>query len=103
MYLVGAPVLQILRTVSTDGRFIGEALLIWTVPMTTMGLIIFPKIWLVRRMQQIADANTDEASDMQSSEESRERTVDGNPSDEDATASTVSPLRVPRIQVVTFD
>lgn len=120
VYLVGAPVLQILRSVSTDGRFIGEALLIWTVPMTTMGLIVAPKVWLVRQMQLKADAKTgDEAvsSDLQSSNDSRDMTptegIDGSegtvPSSGRPAAQATSGgtpdsvLSGPRIQIVTFD
>ena len=113
MYLVGAPVLQILRSVSTDGKFIGEALLIWTVPMTTMGLIIFPKIWLVRHMQRMADEKANEASDLHSNS-SRDSSADAPPNNQVVTASAdaasaelaesvLSPLSGPRIQIVTFD
>jgi hypothetical protein len=47
--LVGLPVVGILQTVSTDGRYVGQVLLIWTIPITTIGLIMGPKIVAVRK------------------------------------------------------
>ena len=49
--MVGLPVIAILQDVSTDGRYIGQALIVWTYPMTTMSLIMGPKMWAVRRAQ----------------------------------------------------
>lgn len=47
--IVGAPVVAILQDVSTNGRYIGLTLLVWTFPMSTMGLIMVPKMMMVRR------------------------------------------------------
>ena len=55
--LVGLPVIAILQDVSTDGRYIGQTLLVWTIPMTTMSLIILPKMFLVRRAKRGGDAD----------------------------------------------
>lgn len=33
---VGVPVIIILEGVSTDGRYLGAALVLWTMPMSTM-------------------------------------------------------------------
>ncbi|CAB9517630.1 Gamma-aminobutyric acid (GABA) B receptor [Seminavis robusta] len=108
VYLVGAPVLQILRTVSPDGRFIGETLIVWTVPMSTMGLIIFPKVLTVRRMQRNADTGSSDTVESQSSL-SVDSPDPGASSDERAAiGGAFNPaadptIRGPRIQVVTFD
>jgi hypothetical protein len=42
--LVSAPVIAILRDVSTGGRYLGEAFIIWTFSTSTIGLIIVPKV-----------------------------------------------------------
>lgn len=47
--VVGAPVVAILQDVSTNGRYIGLILIIWTFPMSSMGLIMAPKMMAVRR------------------------------------------------------
>ena len=41
---VGVPMVFILESVSTDGRFLGSSLILWTFPMTTVCLIFLPKI-----------------------------------------------------------
>ena len=41
--------MAILQEVSTNGRYIGLTLIVWTFPMTNMGLIMLPKILAVRR------------------------------------------------------
>ena len=46
---MGLPVVAILQNVSTNGRYIGLCLLVWTFPMSTMGLIMGPKMFVVRR------------------------------------------------------
>jgi hypothetical protein len=103
----------ILEGESSDGRFVGDALLVWTVPMSTMGLIIFPKVLLVRRMQRKADAKDDEASALQSNGSvGRETDSNGDaatstgPADSTtavAAEAAVLPLSGPRIQIVIFD
>jgi 7 transmembrane sweet-taste receptor of 3 GCPR len=108
VYLVGAPVLQILRNVSPDGRFIGETLLIWTVPMSTLGLILFPKVLLVRKMQKQAEAGASEtvdAQDRQSVDSGDTASSDnGSPGAVYSPSSDTDPsVRGPRIQIVTFD
>ncbi|CAB9526143.1 Gamma-aminobutyric acid (GABA) B receptor [Seminavis robusta] len=42
--LVGAPVMVLLHNLSTDGYFIGSALMTFTFPITNMGLICLPKM-----------------------------------------------------------
>lgn len=41
---VAAPLVFILEDVSSDGRFLGSALILWTFPATTIGLIMVPKM-----------------------------------------------------------
>lgn len=41
---VAAPLVLILEDVSSDGRFLGSALILWTFPATTIGLIMVPKM-----------------------------------------------------------
>ena len=38
------PMVFLLGDLSSDGRFLGASLVIWTFPMTTMGLIMLPKM-----------------------------------------------------------
>jgi len=47
--LFAAPMFALLRDVSTDGRYVGFVVLIWTFPMSTLGLIIGPKTVAFRR------------------------------------------------------
>lgn len=42
--LVALPLVYILREVSSNGRYLGVSLILWTLSMTNIGLIIFPKI-----------------------------------------------------------
>lgn len=106
VFLVGAPVQHILAGVSPDGTFVGSAVLCWTISVSTVGLIIFPKIWKVRQMHLKANEGETPA------EAEPHPTVTPNAdrsADAAATASThslASPTPVssgPRIQMVTFD
>ena len=47
--LFAGPLVPLLRDVSTDARYIGYSLLIWTFPMSTLCLIIGPKVFAVHR------------------------------------------------------
>jgi hypothetical protein len=49
--LFAAPMIALLQDVSTDGRYIGYVLLVWTFPMSTLLLIIGPKVLAFRRAQ----------------------------------------------------
>ena len=109
--LVGQPLTQILRDISSEGAFIGQGLLLWPVPLSSMGLLVLPKMLLVRRMQRSADARNTESPRHHSAaaEISRENIElvtareDGQaatPSDSNATAALSNG---PRIQIVTFD
>lgn len=51
---IGVPHLTILNDVSTDGRYIGADLVVWTVSMSTMGLIILPKVLTVHRIRRLS-------------------------------------------------
>jgi hypothetical protein len=42
--VVALPMIFILRGVSTDGRYVGFAFMLWTFPMSSLTLIILPKI-----------------------------------------------------------
>jgi hypothetical protein len=42
--LVSAPLMIILRDVSTNGRYLGGVLMMWTFPMSTLLLIMIPKV-----------------------------------------------------------
>jgi hypothetical protein len=46
--VVGVPVVAILQTVSTNGRYIGLSLIVSTFPISTMGLMFVPKMLSVR-------------------------------------------------------
>jgi len=47
--LFAAPMFALLRDVSTDGRYVGYVILIWTFPMSALGLIIGPKVIAFRQ------------------------------------------------------
>ncbi|CAB9500494.1 Gamma-aminobutyric acid (GABA) B receptor [Seminavis robusta] len=49
--VVGIPVVVILQSVSTNGRYIGVTLITWTFPMSTLGLIMVPKMYALRKEQ----------------------------------------------------
>ena len=49
VFIVGSPVIVLLQDVSSDGRYIGQSLLVWTLPMSTMILIMGPKMVAVHR------------------------------------------------------
>jgi hypothetical protein len=46
---IGVPVIAILRTVSTAGRYVGVLVILWIFPMTTLTLIMLPKVAAYRR------------------------------------------------------
>jgi gamma-aminobutyric acid type B receptor len=47
--LFAVPMISLLRDVSTDGRYIGFVLMMWTFPMSTLLLIVGPKVLAFRR------------------------------------------------------
>ena len=47
--MVAAPVVVILRDVSSDGKYLGLVFMLWTFPMTALALIFFPKMVAHRR------------------------------------------------------
>ncbi|CAB9516932.1 Gamma-aminobutyric acid (GABA) B receptor [Seminavis robusta] len=42
--IVAIPLVIILRDVSTDGKYIGHLFLLWSMPMSTLGFIMLPKV-----------------------------------------------------------
>lgn len=56
--MVSLPVTIILRDVSTDGRYLGFSLLMWMFPMSSISLIIYPKIWAHFHAVRAGDAST---------------------------------------------
>lgn len=46
------PLIPLLHDVSTDGRYIGYSLLLWTFPMSAMCLIVGPKVFAVHRRKE---------------------------------------------------
>lgn len=56
--VIGAPVVAILRTVSTTGKYIGFVAILWAFPMSTLSLIMLPKVVAyVRAVRGIAKAH----------------------------------------------
>ena len=110
--LVGAPVVALLQDVSSDIKFICYALLMFTFPMSTMGLIILPKILIVRRMEMQAnapDATPNPAvTSLPVSEPDHDPSAT-NPQVEDVIEQELRESQArrsyhgPRMQVVTFD
>lgn len=47
--LFAVPLIPLLRDVSTDARYIGYSILIWTFPISAMGLIIGPRVYVFYR------------------------------------------------------
>lgn len=49
LFVVGAPVVAILRTISTTGRYMGLVVILWAFPTSTLSLIVLPKVVAYRR------------------------------------------------------
>lgn len=110
--IVGVPVILILQDVSSNARFLGYSLLVFTFPVTTTGLIVLPKVLTVRRMTKMANEDCgDEPVQMNGAET---EPVGGTDEDIDppSLSATTAPANGsaqggfphgPRIQVVTFD
>ena len=65
--IVSLPLVVILRDVSTNGRYIGFTLMIWTIPMSTIALIILPKVVSYYKQNNIDTASQGGAGSHQSS------------------------------------
>jgi hypothetical protein len=107
--LVGIPVIFILNGVSTNGNFIGSALILWTIPMSTMGLIILPKVVTVARLKRNASSVTGANSMVPSSAVevelgSPDLNMRQRPNASSGPEMTPSSIPSgPRVQIVTFD
>ena len=98
--IVTVPVVLLINDLSSNGRFLCYSLLVWTFPMSTMGLIILPKIVTVRRMKRKAKPNPLPTSDVQSTNSASNESATRNVAD----ATLHQHNRAgPRIQIVTFD
>jgi len=60
--LFSAPMFALLRDVSTDGRYVGFVILIWTFPISTLGLLIGPKVGAFRRARRDVNPRPGRAS-----------------------------------------
>jgi 7 transmembrane sweet-taste receptor of 3 GCPR/Receptor family ligand binding region len=49
LLVIGVPLVVILRSVSLSGRYVGFIVLLWVFPMTTLALIMLPKVVAYRR------------------------------------------------------
>jgi 7 transmembrane sweet-taste receptor of 3 GCPR len=49
LLVIGVPLVIILRSVSLSGRYVGFIVLLWVFPMTTLALIMLPKVVAYRR------------------------------------------------------
>jgi hypothetical protein len=102
--IVGAPVVFILQDVSPNGRILGYTLLMWTFPMTVVGLIFLPKMLTVRRMQRNAAgsrAGTSSTNPEASSNGDAGARVEATANEHEVTSPRT--VRGPKIQIVTFD
>lgn len=52
LLIVGVPTFAILNDAPTNGRYIGMCLLVWSFPMTNVGLIFVPKMYTVYKDRQ---------------------------------------------------
>lgn len=84
--IVGVPVVLILQDVTSNARFLGYSLLVFTFPVTTAGLIVLPKVLTVRRMTKRASESAPRSNN-NTQEAERDETA----------------RHVPRVQIVTFD
>ena len=104
---MGAPVTALVYNISADARSISYSLIMFSFPMSSMGLIILPKMFVVRRMSQSAKEEEEEAPDRPQDSGGAEGC--SNPvTQNDVTPTNNTPTRRgsghgPRIQVVTFD
>jgi len=72
--LVGTPLVVILQDLSSDGRFLGMALIIFTIPMSSMGLVMFPKmVDTCERLQTIRGSSTQQSVGSMVSTRSKKR------------------------------
>jgi len=55
--IVSAPIVVILKDVSTDGRYIGGVVLLWCFPMSTLMVIMVPKFIAWRRAKKGLDVS----------------------------------------------
>ena len=95
---------HILTGVSPDGTFVGAAVLSWTISVSTVGLIIFPKMWKVRQMHLKAESQEAQPGSAEAS--GRDRATAPALAPTRAADSAASPVLVSsgsRIQMVTFD
>lgn len=108
---MGAPVVYILQDVSSDGKYMAYSLLIWTFPMSTMGMIILPKVLAVRRMKVAVEGGEPSESVVDSAgvisqadreaQDARTNRVEHSMTSERTTQPGSG--SGPRIQIVTFD
>ena len=55
--IIAFPVIAILRGVSTDGRYLGTTLMIWSFPTSTLLIIMLPKVIAWRRAVRGLDSS----------------------------------------------
>ena len=110
--IVGGPLIALLQGVDPNLRTLGLALLTFTFPLCTMGLIIFPKVLAVRKMSRLdKDGDHDHfgASSSPPGEQLiAQEGVSGNEAAAegqrfDITRTESEHPRAPRMQIVTFD
>ena len=105
--IVGGPVIALLHDVDPTARYLGLALLTFSFPISAMGLLIFPKAVIVRKMSR-KEGNTPLGSPLSPGESPPEVQAGGERNDgearDDSTRRSQEPARNgPRIQIVTFD
>jgi len=109
VHMVAIPIIAILHQTHPSGRFIGLSLMSFTVPMTTMGLMILPKVFQVRRTRRKAASTRSAASVVSEGSpapDSARELSNGNHSTRNEHTQQSEGPRLssgPRIQVVTFD
>ena len=120
--IVGGPLIALLQGVDPNLQTLGLALLTFTFPLCTMGLIIFPKVMAVRKMSRLGDDDDHNhfGSIPQPPEEQMTQTegaaggalgndeviAEGHQRDDSTRSESArgSKLpRAPRMQIVTFD
>lgn len=101
---------MLVQDISSDIRFVSYSLLMFTFPVSAVGLVIVPKMFVVRRTNKKAHTDQSEAARPQESTRLEGSADDVNPLASNGSLQTTTrcsveprPSHGPRIQVVTFD
>ena len=112
--IVGGPTIAMLKDVDPTMKYLGLALLTFTFPVSAMGLIILPKIMVVRRKrrkgEECCDGSDSPPPSREAPQEERDISAHSTNNNNERTGGRLArqnqqglPRNGPRIQIVTFD